>query len=237
MVSKSRLTFLLLHDIITMSRCTTISFHSCATITRNHSSTVHPPLKINYSPIGSFFPRRAPYSQKHIFHIFTPSPMDYNAIMFIVDENNAPIVSFFLSQSSARKTKEFPWVRSDIAGGRSSELQNTMHILQCQFVWVNMCSISGPNLWHCPSSRDACGPPTVFVLPWEYRPILPRVCEHFSSLNPPGRNLVGVGGGGAQIQRPRVRFPELPDFLRSSGSETGSTQPREYNCGAAWKKK
>jgi hypothetical protein len=24
-----------------------------------------------------------------------------------------------------------------------------------------------------------------------------------------------------------VRFPALPDFLRSSGSETGSTQPRE----------
>jgi hypothetical protein len=27
----------------------------------------------------------------------------------------------------------------------------------------------------------------------------------------------------------RVRFPVLPDFLRSSGSGTGSTQPREYN--------
>jgi hypothetical protein len=26
-----------------------------------------------------------------------------------------------------------------------------------------------------------------------------------------------------------VRFPGLPDFLRSSGSGTGSTQPREYN--------
>jgi hypothetical protein len=28
--------------------------------------------------------------------------------------------------------------------------------------------------------------------------------------------------------RSRVRFPALPDFL-SSGSGTGSTQPREYN--------
>jgi hypothetical protein len=27
----------------------------------------------------------------------------------------------------------------------------------------------------------------------------------------------------------RVRFPVLPHFLRSSGSGTGSTQPREYN--------
>jgi hypothetical protein len=32
-----------------------------------------------------------------------------------------------------------------------------------------------------------------------------------------------------QIQRSRVRFSALPDFLRSSGSGTGSTQPREDN--------
>ena len=32
-----------------------------------------------------------------------------------------------------------------------------------------------------------------------------------------------------QIQRYRVRSPALPDFLSSSGSGTGSTQPREVN--------
>ena len=32
-----------------------------------------------------------------------------------------------------------------------------------------------------------------------------------------------------QIERYRVRFPALPDFLSSSGSGTGSTQPREVN--------
>ena len=32
-----------------------------------------------------------------------------------------------------------------------------------------------------------------------------------------------------QIQRSRVRFPALPDFMSSSGSGTGSTQPREVN--------
>jgi hypothetical protein len=38
-----------------------------------------------------------------------------------------------------------------------------------------------------------------------------------------------------QIQRSRVRFPALSDFLRSSGSGTGSTQPREDNWGDTWK--
>jgi hypothetical protein len=28
-----------------------------------------------------------------------------------------------------------------------------------------------------------------------------------------------------------------PDFLRSSGSGTGSTQPREYNWGTTWTEK
>jgi hypothetical protein len=33
----------------------------------------------------------------------------------------------------------------------------------------------------------------------------------------------------ATVPEVRGRFPALPDFLRSSGSGTGSTQPREYN--------
>jgi hypothetical protein len=41
----------------------------------------------------------------------------------------------------------------------------------------------------------------------------------------------------ATYQEVRVRFPVLPDFLRSSGAGTGSTKPREYNSGATWKKK
>ena len=37
-----------------------------------------------------------------------------------------------------------------------------------------------------------------------------------------------------QVQRSRFRFPALPDFLSSTGSGTGSTQPREVNWGATW---
>ena len=40
-----------------------------------------------------------------------------------------------------------------------------------------------------------------------------------------------------QIQRSRVLFPALPDFMSNSGSGTGSTQPREVNWGATWIKK
>jgi hypothetical protein len=37
-----------------------------------------------------------------------------------------------------------------------------------------------------------------------------------------------------QIQRSRVRFPALPDFLRSSKSGTGSTRPCDCNCNCKW---
>jgi hypothetical protein len=49
--------------------------------------------------------------------------------------------------------------------------------------------------------------------------------------------LLSSGNFLAADPEVRVRFPALPDFLRSSGSGTGPTQPREYNRGATWKKK
>jgi hypothetical protein len=40
-----------------------------------------------------------------------------------------------------------------------------------------------------------------------------------------------------QIQKYRVRFPALPDFLKSSGSGQGSTEPREDDWGTTWMEK
>jgi hypothetical protein len=52
----------------------------------------------------------------------------------------------------------------------------------------------------------------------------------FHVLNSDGPPLWSSGQSSwLQIQRSGVRFPALPDFLRSSGSGTGSTQPHEDN--------
>ena len=49
----------------------------------------------------------------------------------------------------------------------------------------------------------------------------------------------GVNGllCGLPIQRSRVQSPALPDFLSSSGSGTGSTQPREVKLRSYLRKK
>jgi hypothetical protein len=55
-------------------------------------------------------------------------------------------------------------------------------------------------------------------------------------VNEEGRGELSVLDFGARFRNP-VRFPALPVCLRSTGSGTVSTQPREYNWGATWKKK
>jgi hypothetical protein len=54
--------------------------------------------------------------------------------------------------------------------------------------------------------------------------------HHTTAINNSGQ------GSCLQIKRSRFRFPALPNFLRSSGSGTGSTQPRYDNWGATSRK-
>jgi hypothetical protein len=56
--------------------------------------------------------------------------------------------------------------------------------------------------------------------------VLSSIHERFTTLGVCKDRLCGLV---IQIQRSRVRFQALPDFLRSSGSGTGSTQPHEDN--------
>jgi hypothetical protein len=66
---------------------------------------------------------------------------------------------------------------------------------------------------HCPASFPTALVDTIFLVYWGLGPSL------WSS----GQS------SWLQTQRTRVPFPALADFLRGSGSGTGSTQPREYN--------
>jgi hypothetical protein len=61
-----------------------------------------------------------------------------------------------------------------------------------------------------------------------------RICKPLYRFRPP----LWSSGQGSPTTDPEiwVRFPALPDSLRSSGSGTGSTQPREYNWEVTWKK-
>jgi hypothetical protein len=74
-----------------------------------------------------------------------------------------------------------------------------------------------------------------------------RVIAEFNDLNTTAR-LIDISKSSEfstyscrsfllQIQRSQVRFPALPDFLRSSGSGTGSSLPRVDNWGAIWRQK
>jgi hypothetical protein len=58
---------------------------------------------------------------------------------------------------------------------------------------------------------------------WCYYPVWPPLWTNGQSSRLP-------------IQKSRVKFPMIPDFLTRSGSETGSTRPREDNWEATWKK-
>jgi hypothetical protein len=112
------------------------------------------------------------------------------------------------------------WVR--IAAGTSAILRGVCGFLQDP--WAN--SEIVPWSCHC---RFLANP---------FQSIIHQLSYYFT-LTQSGRPPLWSSGQSSwlQILRSWVRFPALPDFLRSSGSGTGSTQPREDNWGATWTEK
>jgi hypothetical protein len=103
-------------------------------------------------------------------------------------------------------------------GERSSQLRDTA-------AWISTlgdseweeCTV---NILHVAHLRFHLNPPKLSRKQCYHFPFLVRAFDRLCGL---------VVSSWLQIQRSWVQFPALPDFLRSSGSETGSTQPREYN--------
>jgi hypothetical protein len=108
------------------------------------------------------------------------------------------------------------------------------------------CCVTSQRTWHVlllrvygPLPRNGCFSSFTVLALSKYATILISLeTTCFVGLLPAIRHPLWSSGQSfwLQIQRSRVRFPALPDILRSRESGTGSTQRRENNWGATWMK-
>ena len=109
----------------------------------------------------------------------------------------------------------------------------------CPLSTVTLPAVDGWSYPSCLSIGWSCRAVTVLVFmklavstdaPF-LRPVRVTITEHITHCLLRVRPPLWSSGQSfwLQIRRSRVRFPAQPDFLSSSGSGTGSTQPREVN--------
>jgi hypothetical protein len=148
---------------------------------------------------------------------------------------------FLYSRHCVHRHNNGRWTTAFHARGKGKTMWQEVLILGKQYNlkdWTNRLII-----WRLPQHREMsltfwlphqC-PICILLRPYScYMPCPSNVITPLNELMKYMRPPLWSSGQSSwqQIQRTRVRFPALPEFLRSSGSGTGSTQPREYNWGA-----
>jgi hypothetical protein len=120
---------------------------------------------------------------------------------------------------------QYPFILQEVSSSRKSEVLSSCHPLN---VTSNICSLTSLHRLHyqCTFITSNSG------LLWrDLRRLLKwNVITNIS-------NLCRIEGTWLQIRWSRIRFPALPDFLRSSGSGTGSTEPRQDKRRDTWETK
>jgi hypothetical protein len=113
-------------------------------------------------------------------------------------------------------------------------------------------SIASRDSIHCLPNEMSNWLCSYYTKAWEFNLREPLTVEEISQYKTdwPGTALMAFGSLQDEVDHlcvlvarvPGYRsrgpssIPGVPDILRSSWSGTGSTQPREYNWGATWKK-
>ena len=124
-------------------------------------------------------------------------------------------------------------------------LEPTQPPIQCVLKIFPDGKVTGAWFWlFCPYMPSQLVQGQFYLLPVSWYRFIPldNINSNYCTMYVFGDRLCGlvVRVSGYRYRGPGFDHPALPDFLSSSGSGTGSTQPREpreVNWGATWMKK